>query len=397
MAQDELVDVTREQVTRADPNVLLNAFRSKRPGLKIRKNPTASRQLKPNSAIKADVHIVPFFSGTGAGDEIVEGRFNSHFYLRVYLPPNNVSVEQTFVFLNGFAEATTAFWDTIGGSLAEAGAASILLPLPYHFSRNVFFNIGAFDDDDPFRLNAVDLRLFTAFMKEDLVMRPERFLSANQQIISDLGSLAIHLNNPGDGDRAELRDFVEQNLSKSKHVTLVGYSLGGLCALQRFLSQPDKFEACILLNSGASFQDMNGSSMFDDAEHRGRWLKLLRGLLAEASKRKETFSENLFSHVILGHSKVELHDKLVKNRHKLLFLIGGTDPIINFRNMANLEPLETGLAIFQIPGLKHFINIESLDGKEWEPWSKVAVQLMLTFVQHHPDESALTHLRGDTE
>jgi hypothetical protein len=135
--------------------------------------------------------------------------------------------------------------------------------------------------------------------------------------------------------------------------------------------------------------------MFDGHGNKGRWLALLRGLLADARANRDRASENFFSHVILGHSKVELHDRLAHNRHKLLFLIGGTDPIINFRNMANLEPHETGLAIFQIPALRHFINVESHDGKEWEPWSKVAVQLMLTFVRHHPHESALSSFRSD--
>ena len=70
---------------------------------------------------------------------------------------------------------------------------------------------------------------------------------------------------------------------------------------------------------------------------------------------------------MLGHDKVHLHDLLEENCHKILVLIGGRDRIINSKNIVNLEPYETGLAIFQIPGLEHFINIKSIAGRSGMP------------------------------
>ena len=45
------------------------------------------------------------------------------------------------------------------------------------------------------------------------------------------------------------------------------------------LISPDEYSSCILINSGASFQDMDGSSMFGKD-----WRKVQRGLLAASHK-----------------------------------------------------------------------------------------------------------------
>ena len=93
--------------------------------------------------------------------------------------------------------------------------------------------------------------------------------------------------------------------------------------------------------------------------------------------------------MILGHARVELQDRLANNCHKTLVLLGGRDVIINYKNMANLEPEDTGLAIFQIPGLEHHINIKRIAGREWNPWSDFAVHMILAFEERHPEHPSL--------
>lgn len=288
--------------------------------------------------------------------------------------------------LNGFAEATVGFWDHLANSLAAAGVASVLLPLPDHFCRNVFFNINDFHAKDPYQLREANLKLneFTAIMKFEAIRHPDRFLDYNLQIQADIRKLIDILPDPSAGSGA-ISEFIKRQFRKRVRITLIGYSLGGLCALQAYLAETKLFEACILINAGASFQDMDASTMFG----RDDWRALQLALVEAARKNPEEAEKHLFSQVILGHAKVELQQRLAQNCHKILVLLGGKDVIINYKNMANLEPADTGLAIFQIPGLEHHVNIKRVASREWNPWSDFAVQMILAFEERHPKHPTL--------
>ena len=330
----------------------------------------------------AEIHLVPFHTSREVQSR--NGRFNNKFSLRFYLPKNGIkngSIDRLFIFLNGFAEATTDFWDAIGNNIAKAGAASVLVPLPDHFCRNIFFNMENFNEEDPYYLpiETINLKSFSKIMKQTLIKDPGLFLRYNQQIQGDLHKLITAIKNPEMSD-VSISEFTKETFADKIRVSIMGYSLGGLCALQCYLSHTELFNSCVLLNSGASFQDMDGSSMFGKEE----WKELQRGLIRVSHEMREKASKNYFSHVILGHAKVELHDLLEKNCHKILVLLGGTDRIINYRSMNNLEPHDTGLAIFQIPGLEHHINIKSVSGREWQAWSDFAVKMILSFEKNRP-------------
>src|SRR6185295_4938505 len=99
-------------------------------------------------------------------------RFNNEFSLRFYLPKSSseVPVDRLFILLNGFAEGTTDFWDSMADSFASAGIASVLMPLPDHFCRNIFYNLNSYVESDPFQLQEteeINLKLFTHIMKQE--------------------------------------------------------------------------------------------------------------------------------------------------------------------------------------------------------------------------------------
>ncbi|MFL6262187.1 MAG: alpha/beta fold hydrolase [Thermoanaerobaculia bacterium] len=354
----------------------------------LRRSPLSGALNEGLEENAARVHLVRFH--TRSREEI--SRFNSHFSLRFYLPRSSrksrVRLDRLFVFLNGFAEATTDFWDGIGESFARAGVASVLLPLPNHFCRNIFFNLNNFHPGDSYFLSPkadVDLKQFTAIMKREMIENAGQVIRFNFQLMDDIQKLVDCLQNPLPLEEKEICDFLGKHFSRQTRVSLMGYSLGGLCALQAYLAQPERYSSCILVNSGASFQDMDASSMFGHEE----WREVQKSLIQAARKVGELEENNFFTHVILGHNRVELHEQLAKNCHKILVMVGGRDRIIRLKNMLNIEPEETGLAIVQIPGLEHFINMRSQSGREWQAWSEFAVQMILAFARHHPPDPSL--------
>ncbi len=59
------------------------------------------------------------------------------------------------------------------------------------------------------------------------------------------------------------------------------------------------------------------------------------------------------------------------------------------RNLVNLEPGQTGLAVFQVPGLGHFIGAKEIDSAGWQAWSEFAVKMILAFSRNHPPSPQL--------
>lgn len=179
-----------------------------------------------------------------------------------------------------------------------------------------------------------------------------------------------------------LGTFLHDRLSARPKISILGFSLGGLVALQAFLAQPNTFNSCVLINSGASFQDMNASQVF-----RESWRDLQRGILESTRHLSRREMASNFERVFLGHEKVVLHDQLMQQKNKILVLLGGSDPIFNAGNIANILPQETGLAVFQIPSLTHFINIRSMGGDIWDEWSNFTAKMILSFDKFRPAET----------
>jgi len=300
--------------------------------------------------------------------------YNNFFRLRFYLPESPAS--QLFIMTNGFSEGVVEVWDRLGATFAKAGVGAVLLPLPQHYSRNVLFHINDYHETDHYIVNKTALKSYNAGLTYGFLRRPELLAEFDGQIMEDVKELMRAVTSRTGSSHA-MNDFTRSHFSENVEVSVLGFSLGGLVALQAFLSQPDRYHSCVLINSGASFQDMNASQVFK--EH---WRSLQRAILAKT--RGVTSLPADFAEVFLGHEKVMLLHRLEQHKNKLLIIIGGSDAIFNMSNIANILPRETGLAVFQIPGLGHFINIPKLGGDIWTEWSRFTANMILSFNTHRP-------------
>jgi len=265
----------------------------------------------------------------------------------------------------------------MGAAFAESGVAAVLLPLPQHYSRNVLFNVNDYDESDHYLLNKETLKSYNAGLTFGFLRRPELLAKFNAQVMEDVKELTRAVTSRT-GSSPAMNEFTRAHFDVGTEVSVLGFSVGGLVALQSFLNQPHKYHSCILINSGASFQDMNASQVF-----RQHWRSLQRAII-EKSRGLTGLPDN-FAAVFLGHEKVMLLQQLEKYKNKLLLIIGGSDAIFNMSNLLNIVPRETGLAVFQIPGLGHFINIPKLGGDIWTGWSRFTANMILSFNKHRPD------------
>jgi hypothetical protein len=303
--------------------------------------------------------------------------FNNTFPLRFYLPKTKAS--QLFIFINGFGEGKTKVWDHLGFTFAKEGVASVLVPLPQHFCRNILFNIDDYDEDS-YRLKvATELELYNNSLRFGFLAHPKMLIEYNRQMMADIEKLVrCIMGRTGAGDY-HLEDFIKEHFESGTRCSILGFSLGGLVALQAFLNATDSYNSCVIVNSGASFQDMNASQVFKDD-----WRDLQRGILEKTRDMGRNQMPYNFDRVFLGHEKVALHDQLMDHQNKILLLLGGSDPIFNRANIVNIVPERTGLAMFQIPGLHHFINIPSLGGDVWNEWTRFTAKMILAFDQFRP-------------
>ena len=302
--------------------------------------------------------------------------FNNAFPLRFYVPKTKAS--RLFLFINGFAEGHSKIWDHLGYTFAKAGVASVLVPLPQHFCRNIFFNIDDFDEDNYRLRSRENLTLYSNSLKFGLLAHPDMLVVYDRQMMADVQGLVKCVKKQEGAGHSPLEKFVKERFEPGVTCSILGFSIGGLIALQAFLNDFQSFNSCVVINSGASFQDMNASQVFED-----HWRDLQRGILRSSSEFSRREKPLNFERIFLGHEKVALHDNLTEHQNKILILLGGSDPIFNRVNIVNVVP-ETGLAMFQIPGLPHFINIPSLGGNEWTAWTRFTARMILSFDSYRP-------------
>jgi len=185
-------------------------------GIYKRRESLVSKEIHNSKDRGVKIHLHPFVSGNFVESE--HKNFNNEFNLRFYLPSKKKKIKgkvekhnKLFIFLNGFAEGNTNFWDALGISLASKGVPAVLLPLPGHFCRNLFYNINDYNENDSFILNKsiMDMRLFTNIMKQSLIEDPQLLLNFNRQIIGDIFRLSENIKRQGFN-----LDFFQNNFSK---------------------------------------------------------------------------------------------------------------------------------------------------------------------------------------
>jgi len=293
------------------------------------------------------------------------------FHLRFYLPKENVmdkekKVERIIIMFNGLNEVEYfTLYNQLGYAFASNGIASVLLPLPDHLNRNARFRYKNPNEEQK-RLTPFDT----------LYERPLDTYKTYLQLMNETDLLVSHLR----GHNCSLKgdcDFFKHTFEKDLKISVLGYSLGGLAAMATFLKNRENYSACFLLNSGVTLSDINTAHM----KKRDKWKRFVKKLQKEFAdksifiSKKDTAYSNYFNQIFLGNQLLFLVEELKEHSKRVLFIFGGSDSTVPFKDFKDLEEEGYGLALFKIPGIKHFLAID----KEWTKWFDFVVNLIIEY------------------
>ncbi len=297
------------------------------------------------------------------------------FHLRFYIPVNVYQdkfkkLDKCFILFNGLDEIDhLTLYDQIGKGLCRHGYAAVLLPLPDHLNRNMVY-----------RHNDLSKRKrpSTSFLEE-----PEKIYEAYWQINSEVKVLITHLVGKCKAKRKkDCCAFFDQYFAPKLSISLLGYSIGGLVALSNFLIQKFTFNSCILLNSGAKLEDIDVSEF--QVAHK--WKQTVKALnKAQSGRHNVTRGDNLFDMVFLGNRLSLLKDELQEKSKRILFVLGGADSVTKYKSIREIEPSKHGLATLQLPGIHHFLSIDTY----WDQWFPVVNEMIRCFDESAAKESLL--------
>ncbi len=352
------------------------------------------------------------------------------------------------IMVNGFMERNNDLYlhpeTGLAAQLAKRGVASAFVPLPFHLSRLprtertrkkavTFAKRFGWDDEDGW--SVIPGRL----VRES----PERFYLGYRQLISDVRLLAASVRFASELKREghpASRDEYGRWFDQDTKIHLLGYSFGGLGCLAAFLksrspsvledkrnkdeerkqsgsTRPGMFypeaelETCTLLNSGASFLDLDPRHL-SVGMGAGNWIALqdyyfsrafeaaLKGqrLLLDANdlspaqrqevertiehlsaiRVEDSVSHKLFARVVLGMpgKSTDLEDA----SHRVLAVVGTRDRVVPAETLLRVRPEERSFCVVQVPKLDHaFFNDEG-----WSDWAPYVVGVVAEFLDQHP-------------
>ncbi len=321
------------------------------------------------------------------------------FHLRFYFPKKVIAakndpknehlIHRIIIMINGINEVyDLTLYNQLGAKFAEHGIASVLLPLPDHFNRNVKFRVrqgGLLNSKPSDELFGPD--------------GPEKGFKAYLQIMQEVDMLLEHLQYSHSKPCGETScNFFKRLFTPFTRVSILGYSLGSSVALANFICNLNKYNTCYILSGGFQLSDLHAGKLFskDINESQDIWNNFVLNLKKEWVEKdtlrklagKEEKHSKYFDQIYLGNSLSILKEELKNHTRKILVILGGKDTIIPYESIKTIEPEGHGLSILKIPGLDHFLAT----GKEWSKWSDIVVNLINNF-----EENAAHELYTHTE
>src|SRR6202035_1982528 len=181
----------------------------------------------------------------------------------------------------------------------------------------------------------------------------------------------------------------------------IGYSLGGYLAQSLFFTWPFALSSCTTLCSGGALHDLGMVKFAHTEEWRAvtHGLKyeiesgMLQGRLAIDPKTAaeaaddpgsvcgipaSAFSSHfrIFNEVFLQDPHGSYRSRVSEFAPRLLFLVGGNDPIVTMKSVLDASPRE-GINIIEIANLSHFVATES---GEWrDSWLPAVARVLSSF------------------
>lgn len=167
-------------------------------------------------------------------------------------------------------------------------------------------------------------------------------------------------------------------------VHVIGYSLGGFTAQSVFMSWPFLVASCSTLLSGGALKELAPTAFADPEE----WQTVLHSLRYELDDAMLTqrykfegkdilhpervsgiefdlflFLKSTFYEVFQQEYKGSFQTRLAAFRRRMLFIVGGNDPIVRPQSVLDSGPPD-GINMFAIGGVGHFLGRRSRDDEE---------------------------------
>ena len=171
-------------------------------------------------------------------------------------------------------------------------------------------------------------------------------------------------------------------------IHVVGYSLGGFTAQSVFMTWPFAIASCSTLLAGGALRELSPTAFAHPEEwqtvlHSLRYeldYAMVQGRLSERSQRiagvqRDVFIylQRTFYEVFEQEYRGSYRTRLSEYGRRMLFVVGGHDPIVRPRSVLDSAP-EEGVNMIEIAGLGHFLghparedSLEDAQRRFWLP------------------------------
>jgi hypothetical protein len=233
--------------------------------------------------------------------------------------------------------------------------------------------------------------LRVAFAEQDMAPGMEPMPRGRYRFREDVLALRNYLglnvavDEADDRLKADVGDAGERDAQPAVHV--IGYSLGGFLAQSVFMSWPFLVDSCSTLFSGGPLRELAPTAFahpeewqtvmhslryeMDEAMISGR-LVPTRDAIAGIPRSLFLFLQRTFYEVFQQDYRGSYQSRLTELRGRMLFVVGGDDPIVKTKSVLDAEP-PGGINLLEISGLGHFLGAkprtpeEASQRKYWMP------------------------------
>lgn len=355
-----------------------------------------------------DVKLVKFYNKivNNSLKEAKKGKFHwvcenaKTFDLSFYVPMNVMNlphqkIQNVLIMLNGLNEIEHIHYsqyDRIGASLAFSGIGAVLYPTPFHLNRTTYLEerfkkeYEKRPDKQQSWPRAPGAPTMNRIPHKSMLLHPEAIFYCFQQISNEVSSFARYLRHiDGSLDMSNGlinldsndKEFYDQLFDPTTlKINLLGYSLGGMQALYTFLRNPDLFDHCILVNSGASIDSLRVKPVRIKNEEWERIKSNCHKIRYSLPSDISIIDRNFLNAVLFERPFKDENTAHIfrENAHKLLFIGGGADIVspadylLQFleKDHAATSTEFRGLNILQVEGLAHPLQ-RSLEYDRWFP------------------------------
>lgn len=185
------------------------------------------------------------------------------------------------------------------------------------------------------------------------------------------------------------------------HIHVIGYSLGGYLAQSVFFTWPFAIGSCTTICSGGALHEIRPVKFAHEEEWKsvtnGLKYELESGMLEKRIALDETdgaawsgrslsgiplatFSSffRIFNDVFLQDPNGSYRARVSEFAPRLLFMVGGNDPIVTTRSVIAASPRE-GINMIEVANLSHFVAVEK--GEWGDFWLPALSKLLLSFAR----------------